>query len=807
MLYQQSIASIPPAGPDDLGLPVVAYAGPLQQPKPVAGFVSPLDEEPPAKRRLFALLALALVAGVVWMNASYWVPAHPGVDQNAYLVGGRQVARLGSPRLDPINPADGSFDPYSFVGMMWVGADLGTNAERYYPKYPIGLPLLIGGACRVGDVLDGWTGQKVPTWGTILTFWISPVSTALAVWGMFFIARFLAGSLPGFLGAILLAMSPVTLELANNPNSHASTLFCVTWGGYLMMIWWHRGGAWRASLAGLLLGFAALIRYSEATMILPLGLMVAFRFGARWIELCRSRKGYRSAGVSAYRGVPQAANPHTPTSPYSHTALLRPAIESILAIAWWAIPVVFLICFNLKSVKTWTGYDPTNESIGFDLDYFNDNWEPMLRQINSMGMFFIFPLALVGLVWMFFHRWQLALMFATWILPNLAIYAAYYWAPDAQGGMMRVGYLRFFLSVFPALIACAIWLIGHVAQLASRPLSRAQHVGALLACAALCVGAAGLHDPVARIIGEQPQSPALAAMVREGWFAWASRAASCLAGGLVFAGLWLLSRWIEGQRQAQRGAIGAALVAGCLTAVCVLENWELTSPNLEREHRQQLVLDLNTRHILNEAPADSFVFLGDRGQINSLANHLQFAGHTYRLYTSDAFSRDVIDRLDRMSRFGRGEARPDDPTFLDPKRSQTMRDRLRNTSPADLLRAQRQIIYSALDSGRRVFFLLPRQSGDPLPSGRSDGRPRSMPPTVDRVLRDPDESERDLDARVVSAWSYSLPPPPVETSRVRGRFGGPFGGRGFGRGFEGPQGQAWQLIEVRTIASSASAAR
>ena len=34
-----------------------------------------------------------------------------------------------------------------------------------------------------------------------------------------------------------------------------------------------------------------------------------------------------------------------------------------------------------------------------------------------------------------------------WIVPSLLIYSAYYWAPDGT----HIGYLRFFLTVFPGL--------------------------------------------------------------------------------------------------------------------------------------------------------------------------------------------------------------------------------------------------------------------------------------------------------------------------------------------------------------------
>jgi len=45
-----------------------------------------------------------------------------------------------------------------------------------------------------------------------------------------------------------------------------------------------------------------------------------------------------------------------------------------------------------------------------------------------------------------------------WILPPVLLYTAYYWAPQGEG----LGYLRFFVSVCPALIVCALILLCEV---------------------------------------------------------------------------------------------------------------------------------------------------------------------------------------------------------------------------------------------------------------------------------------------------------------------------------------------------------
>ena len=60
------------------------------------------------------------------------------------------------------------------------------------------------------------------------------------------------------------------LALADNPNSHASCVAFVVWGMFLLVRWWQTGSIWRGALAGFLLGYACLIRYSEGLLILPI---------------------------------------------------------------------------------------------------------------------------------------------------------------------------------------------------------------------------------------------------------------------------------------------------------------------------------------------------------------------------------------------------------------------------------------------------------------------------------------------------------------------------------------------------------
>jgi hypothetical protein len=347
---------------------------------------------------------LAFFAG----SWAYWVPANPGVDQNGYLVGGKMFAHSGSTGFKPDNP-------YAFVGRMWVQAADG----RCFPKYPLGLSVVYAAMLRVG-------GQR---WGIPLCFGVNPVAMALALVATFLILRRVAGSFAAVLGLLIVATSPVCIGLTDNPNSHATALCCVAWGMWLLLRWWEAYGLWRAIGAGLLIGSAVTIRYTEGLLLLPVALVAVLNL----------RRGDR-------RSWAQAA------------ALLGA----------WAVPVVLLAAYNLHSMRTLTGYDPTNESTGFAWANFTVNWDTMLRELNTTGLFFTLPFAVLGGVAMWRTDWRIASLLATWAVPNLLLYTAYYWAPN---DLSTISYLRFTLTVFPALAAAAVlgmrWLTGVGGRLAT----------------------------------------------------------------------------------------------------------------------------------------------------------------------------------------------------------------------------------------------------------------------------------------------------------------------------------------------------
>ena len=355
----------------------------------------PLAVEPVVDRWTFGSMALLLILGYFCATHVFWAPVSPGVDQNGYLVGGKLFAATASTGFKPAGPFD-------FVGRMWVQADDG----RVFPKYPLGLSVIFAAILKLGGTVHG------ARW----VFLVNPVAMTLALGATFFLARLVAGSFAGVLAVLVMATSPVTLELTNTPNSHATAVCLVAWGIYLLLKWWQSDSLPLGIAAGLLIGAAVTIRYTEGLLVLPLTLVALF-------NLRRPR---------AWRACLRAAAP-------------------LLA---WALPVGLMAIYNWRSFHHLTGYDPTNESTGFTWESFKVNWETMAHELNNGGLYFMLPVAIAGLVMAWRFNRRLAAMLLLWVVPNLAIYTAYYWAPDNA----TIGYLRFFLTIFPALAVSALWL-------------------------------------------------------------------------------------------------------------------------------------------------------------------------------------------------------------------------------------------------------------------------------------------------------------------------------------------------------------
>ena len=355
--------------------------------------------------RLAGLASVAVVALFGLFMAGYFVPAYEGTDQNGYLCSARRMALTGS-------AAKHTAHPLEYV----TGNVVKTGPGLFYAKYPLGYPWLGAAAYQLG--------------GPVATFVVNPVLAALAIAGIFLLARAMVNTYAGVLAAILLATSPWHTYLGLSALSHSGAIAFAIWGMYYLWRWVESGGRGNALAAGTLTAYTYTIRYSEALLVLPVIAMMVWRY-------CQ---------------LPEGA---TPTE--HNRQVVRWRQEVLLLLTGAAVAVLPLLIFHwIAFGATWqTGYGLCGETTGFGWNWFVENWWLMLTKLNTPGLWLVFPIGLAGLAYVAVHDARRATLLGLWILPPVLLYTAYYWAPQGDG----LGYLRFFVSVCPALIVCALILL------------------------------------------------------------------------------------------------------------------------------------------------------------------------------------------------------------------------------------------------------------------------------------------------------------------------------------------------------------
>ncbi len=459
----------------------------------------------------YPLVALAVAAAYFAFALTFWGPAHPGNNQNGYLVGGLNFAGdLFLPVTDAAGntrfnlDTTGAFstgmtprEPYGFVGLMWMRAFDGMH----YPKYPLGLPVL--------NALAIWAARLAgrPEQAYVWAHLVSPICGALGLVGTFLLARRVAGSFAGLLAMVMLGFGQAYLILAVNPSSHAATVMFAVWGMYFLVLWWQTGFSLAGAAAGFALGAAMTVRYTEGLLLLPLALACVLAFRPVGVRHKRFSYGLASlfgvglaAGCWGLLQFKAAAAEGTPSLwlllfGIQNTELFagHPAgyfqanfwfglllfitlccgVGFVVAFSWrqwhrvlpaavpllaWCVPAAFLFMTNLAELGHLTGYDLSNESVNdknFTYQLFIENWERTIRQLYEQGLFFVAPLGLTGLGLLLARHRRLGLLLFAWLVPTTLLYTAYYYAPE-----MSIAYQRFFLSVFPAVAVGAAFLFA-----------------------------------------------------------------------------------------------------------------------------------------------------------------------------------------------------------------------------------------------------------------------------------------------------------------------------------------------------------
>ncbi|HEX8341180.1 MAG TPA: glycosyltransferase family 39 protein [Tepidisphaeraceae bacterium] len=700
--------SAPPAASNPAA-PLTLDAAPAH----AAGPVPALPGEGRAKRVGFGVLAAALAAAFLASVLSYWQPLHSGVDQNGYLVGGRQLANTLSMRQAPRQIGRPSeFDPHYFVANMWVAA--ANDPRDYFPKYPVGLPLIYAICLWVG-------GSEAGGWGVHLAYLVSPVAMVAAVAGVFVLTRQFAGSFPAILAMLVFATSPTTCHLVNNPNSHAATVFCVVWGMIAVLHWWRFGGLAWAVAGGLLVGYATTIRYTEGILVLPLA----------WAALTRTWDHLRTTKTER----------HGPLS--DHATMGTKALQAVALLIAWATPPTLLVLHNLLEFGMITGYDGTSESVGFAWKFAADNWGTILRQMSENGLFLIFPVAIAGALAMFWWNWRLATFLWLWAAPTGLVYTFYYWAPDG------LGYTRFFLTILPPLVVGAFWLVAHLRDLlpaSDRP-PRGRWMAPTLVVVAVVAALAALYLPridkdvvstllktgawTAQSFAEYT-APATTAYANSGAApALIAAVVVVTAGATAIAAALFLGR-----------AVASTLAGGLLACLSVAVQADNSARQFERDEYDRSARLVAQNEILRLAPPGAVVICRE-----DVLHPLQFV-RDYYTYTGNTFDKTWVE----------GRRISDEANPIDPNRVRLLQKALAPFDQAALGEQARRLVRDALAEKRRVFVIESPRSAE-----RERGLRRILAPQVPEFVRRHVERGKDKPFVAAQISSVTVEPPEEAT--------------------------------------------
>jgi len=705
----------------------------------------PAPEEETGRRWLAIMVFLAIIGLYSWMLSFYYTGAHGGVDQNGYmmtarlLAGDKNIFAPDAPAPTPPpatapassateNPVPSlvqqmpAFDwirnrlsfipetPFQFAGRMCIitepfgPADASKPAQyRVYAKYPFGFPLL----AAIGRLIGGLDGM----------YFVNPVCTILACYFAYFLFRQAVSPFMSILGVIWLACNPLVLFYANDSNSHASTLFCVTIGFWGVLSWLRTRQNWRAWIGGFALGYACTIRYSEFLLVLPVLFAALLNFRFTWTK----------------------------------------AWGSLSLMLAWSIPIAVLafVCWVSFGAPWKTGYTYCRESTGFAWKYlsgdFGDpsmqregNWETLITQLNHTGLFVLWPLAIAGLFAMLGSAWRLGMLLALWILPSTLLYMLYYWAPNGEN---TVGYMRFFMSIVPGLIFAGLWILDR--SLVALKGERRASLVAITAFGLFFLLCAALYFENEAI----PLGPALFTQI--GMALWHFARESWIGLGITFfvvvtlAGIWIFDRAYAAART------GMALGAGVLTALGCGINLYNIMPQVDANFVRFVGLRVTVDNVREKVPRGSVVF-SDEGTLNELD-----ALGGWKLINDQIFNPGVFaDSKRRVDNNDRDKEKQDDPDPIQLDRARFYEELLgrqdtggnwNGKPPLELAREKMDLIAANLAEGRRVIFV--RQENPAAVGNRMFG-----PLFGGRV--DVPRTGRGYVVKVITKWTVPTPDAP-----------------------------------------------
>jgi len=309
-------------------------------------------------------LAAALVPyGII--QSRFLVRAYGEPDPSGYLLTARAMATGESVAFSPD-------DPFRFQDHMWVENHRGALVSKFSPGYPLVLSVVRS------------------LFGDDAVFIVNPVLGGLALIGLFLLFRLWMSTLAALLATGTFSVSLIFLFYAAFPLTHTLDVCVTTWGMYGLWKWSRNPSRGSAIGAGLLCGFAVLVRHVNLLLVLPMLAAVAPCVWQSW------------------RG---------------RTRLPRSAL---LLGAAYAVPLLVLAAYQWRHFGSplVSGYSLAGEQGSIHWRYFTNR---LPRYVKAMHEFTGWPFLFGAFALLLTGGLKERCMRLLWVLPPLVLYACYYW--------------------------------------------------------------------------------------------------------------------------------------------------------------------------------------------------------------------------------------------------------------------------------------------------------------------------------------------------------------------------------------------
>lgn len=352
------------------------------------------------KRYSYEIIAVLIISSHFLLSTFFFEPAYSTPDAHGYYKQAQLIADHGKTWIQKTSPIQ-------YVNFIWLEA---AQGDRYYSRYPFGLPIIISIFYKLFS----------PGAGTIVNF----ILTTLTLLGVFILCRVWIGRGWALVATLLLACNPIINTEVVMGYAHAATAFFFIWGLVFLARWKTTKSFKSAFLSGFLVGCIPAIRYSEVLLGLGIAIFIL-------LHLKEDTKAWPSAAAAVIGAM---------------------------------IPILCLIIHNyLAFGAIWkTPYSLSNEQTQFSIDYILYNLGPYLKDILFYGAGLMWFFGLVGLGMLCANKNTLrqGILFVLLVFPTTLLYLSYYFRLEYN----PFATMRFLIPTFYVYAIAAIWGLKIIIQ-------------------------------------------------------------------------------------------------------------------------------------------------------------------------------------------------------------------------------------------------------------------------------------------------------------------------------------------------------